>query len=142
MIRIITADDYEEIYSLWKRTPGIGLRTLDDSREGTVRFLNRNPNTSFLYEENKKIAGVILAGHDGRRGYIYHACVEDDCRRRQIGTQLVNKVTGALKAEGIHKAALVVFQYNRTGNAFWMKQGFVKREDLCYYDSSLNDKNL
>lgn len=43
----------------------------------------------------------------------------------------------ALAAEGIHKAALVVFSRNRAGNAFWEAQGFTVREDLTYRNRAL-----
>lgn len=34
----------------------------------------------------------------------------------------------ALKDEGINKVALVVFDRNDIGNAFWERKGFIKRE--------------
>ena len=46
-LRLLTMDDYNSIYALWSSTPGMGLRTLDDSNEGIERFLKRNPTTCF-----------------------------------------------------------------------------------------------
>ena len=43
MIRIMTMDDYEEVYKLWKKIHGFGIRSIDDSREGIERFIKRNP---------------------------------------------------------------------------------------------------
>ena len=45
----------------------------------------------------------------------------------------------ALKAEGIHKVALVVFDRNEQGNAFWEKMGFLPREDLVYRNKMLTE---
>ena len=45
-IRPMTIEDYEEVYSLWTHIQGFGIRSLDDSKEDIVRFLERNPNTS------------------------------------------------------------------------------------------------
>jgi sulfatase maturation enzyme AslB (radical SAM superfamily) len=47
-VRQMTIDDYESVYSLWTSTPGMGMRSLDDSREGIERFLARNPATCFV----------------------------------------------------------------------------------------------
>ena len=45
----------------------------------------------------------------------------------------------ALKAEGINKAALLVFNYNETGNAFWEDQGFTARNDVTYRNKVLTE---
>ena len=63
--------DYEQVYQLWLFCKGMGLNNLDDSKEGIERFLNRNPETCFVAESEQTIIGVIIAGNDGRRGYIY-----------------------------------------------------------------------
>lgn len=75
MISIMTPDDYDAAHACWMACTGMGLNTIDDSREGIIRYLKRNPNTCFVSEHDGTITGAILAGHDGRRGYIYHAAV-------------------------------------------------------------------
>ena len=66
-------NDYENIYELWVSCTGLGLNNLDDSKEGIRRFLERNPDSCFVAEdeEHGKIIGNILAGNDGRRGLQY-----------------------------------------------------------------------
>lgn len=34
MIKVMTINDYEKLAALWKETPNMGLRSLDDSQEG------------------------------------------------------------------------------------------------------------
>ena len=75
MVRVMTMDDYDEVWELWNSIHGFGLRSLDDSREGIERFLKRNPTTSVVDIEDGKIVGAILCGHDGRRACLYHVCV-------------------------------------------------------------------
>lgn len=48
----------------------------------------------------------------------------------------------ALKAEQINKVSLIAFTVNDIGNAFWKTIGWTKREDLNYYDFTLNEKNI
>jgi len=93
------------------------------------------------YEDVFKLIGSILCGHDGRRGYIYHTAVDIKYRGRGIGKKLVNSVINALKQEGINKATLVVFTNNEIGSGFWRSIGWEKREDLNYYNLSLNNEN-
>lgn len=141
-IRLLTTEDYESVYDLWTNTKGMGMRTLDDSYEGIENFLKRNPTTSFVAEADNKVVGVILCGHDGRRGYIYHTAVNPAYRRNSIGEALVSAALESLKKEGINKAALVVFSTNDIGNKFWESIGFERREDLIYRNISINKDNI
>lgn len=89
IIRLMALSDYEQVYQLWLSCAGMGLNNLDDSREGIERFLKRNPETCFVAEKDEKIIGVIIAGNDGRRGYIYHTAVNPDYRKQGIGKNLL-----------------------------------------------------
>lgn len=138
-IRIMKSEDYEDVYRLWMSCTGMGLNNLDDSKEGITRFLQRNPDTCFVAIESGKIIGVILAGSDRRRGYIYHTSVHPDYRKRGIAKNLVNQALQALEQIGIHKAALVVFERNKSGNQFWEKMGFTVRNDLVYRNRAITE---
>ena len=138
-IRLMTIDDYEKIYELWMSCEGMGLNNLDDSKEGIERFLNRNPDTCLVAEVEDTIVGVIIAGNDGRRGYIYHTAVKPQYRQQGIAKSLVETAMAALQRIGINKAALVVFERNESGNDFWEKMGFTVRDDLRYRNKALAD---
>lgn len=136
-IRKMILEDYDAVYALWMSCAGMGLNNLDDSKEGIQQFLDRNPETCFVAVEEEKIVGAIIVGNDGRRGYIYHTAVSPKCRKMGIGSKLVDAVLEALKKNGINKVALVVFNRNENGNAFWERMGFTTREDLVYRNKSL-----
>ena len=140
-IRIMNIADYNTVYQLRMSCVGMGLNNLDDSQEGIERFLERNPDTCFVAEDedNKKIIGVIMAGNDGRRGYIYHTAVDPQYRNQGIATLLVENVLSALERQGINKVALVVFEKNTSGNAFWERLGFTKRDDLIYRNKTITE---
>ena len=139
MIRVMTVEDYEQVYALWLSTPNMGLNNLDDSKDGIARYLTRNRGTSFVAEKDGSIVGVILSGHDGRRGYIHHAAVAQSRQRQGIGAALVNAAMLALEEAGIHKVALVVFNENEKGSAFWEKMGFTARSDLAYRNKAITN---
>lgn len=140
-IRTMVIEDYEKVYKLWTSTAGMGMRSLDDSKMGIAKFLKRNPTTNFVAVVNEEIVAVILSGHDGRRGYIYHTAVDINYRGQGIGTKLVESVCKSLEEEGITKAGLVVFKNNDIGNSFWKSIGWEERTDLNYYSKSLNLEN-
>ena len=154
--RIMNIYDYEKVYALWMSCRNMGFNNLDDSWEGIDKYLKRNPSTCFVAVEGDSIVGVILSGHDGRRGFIHHLAVSEACRRHGIASGLVRHALDALKAEGINKAALLVFNYNEAGNAFWGAacqwhafstdragrrddQGFTARNDVTYRNKVLTE---
>ena len=142
-IRSMTIEDYEGVKALWMSIHGFAIRSLDDSKEGVARFLDRNPGTSVVaVSDSGDIVGAILCGHDGRRGCLYHVCVREDCRRCGIGKAMVVFCMNALKEEGINKVSLIAFTKNDVGNAFWNCIGWTRRLDLNYYDFTLNEANI
>ena len=142
MIRVMKIEDYPQVHELWMRIKGFAIRSIDDSEEGVSLFLKRNPTTSVVSIEDGKVVGTILCGHDGRRGCMYHVCVDPDYRRRGIGKEMVVFAMNRLREEKISKVSLIAFTQNDIGNAFWRQIGWTKREDLNYYDFTLNEENI
>jgi ribosomal protein S18 acetylase RimI-like enzyme len=139
IIRVMDIEDYDRVYALWMSCKNMGFNNLDDSRQGIEKYLKRNPSTCFIAEQDDAIVGVVLAGHDGRRGFIHHMAVAEHCRRQGIATDLLDQVLAALKKEGINKTALLVFNRNEAGNAFWERQGFTARDDVTYRNKTLTE---
>mgnify|MGYP003292327274 FL=1 len=141
-IREMKIEDYDQVFALWKTIKGFGIRSVDDSKEGIERFLKWNPGLSVVAEEEGQIVGAILCGSDGRRGCLYHVCVHKDYRRQGIGKTMVVWCMEKLKELQINKVSLIAFTQNDVGNTFWKEIGWTKREDLNYYDFTLNEKNI
>jgi ribosomal protein S18 acetylase RimI-like enzyme len=138
----MTIEDYDEVRAVWMGIHNFRIRSIDDSREGVARFLRRNPTTSVVAVADGHIVGAILCGHDGRRGCLYHVCVQEGYRKHGIGRAMAQSCMRALQAEEINKVCLIAFKENAIGNQFWHGAGWTFREDLNYYDFTLNDENM
>lgn len=141
-VRVMRPEDYEQVYALWTGIHGFGLRSIDDSQEGVERFLKRNPTTSMVAIVDGHVVGSILCGHDGRRGCFYHVCVHENYRKKGIGKAMAVACMRALQQEQINKVSLIAFKSNELGNHFWKGEGWTFREDLNYYDFTLNENNI
>ena len=141
-IRVMAPEDYDKVYQLWLSITGFGIRSVDDSRKGVARFLKRNPTTSVVAEQNGRIVGSIMCGHDGRTGCFYHVCVARDYRKHGVGYRMVRFAVRALIEEGVSKVTLIAFKENQVGNVFWKSLGWTQREDVNYYDLILNEENI
>jgi N-acetylglutamate synthase len=133
--RAMLAADYPDMRALWKSTPGMGLSSADDEAP-VASFLRRNPGCSFVCLASGRVAGTVLAGHDGRRGYLYHLAVLPEYRRRGIGSELLRLATSALRSAGIKKAHAFVFADNEAGKAFWAKR-CKTRSDIVLFSAEL-----
>lgn len=141
-IREMKTEDFDGIHALWMSIHGFAIRSIDDSREGVERFIRRNPTTCIVAEDEGKIIGTILCGHDGRRGCFYHVCVDEAYRKHGIGRAMAAAAMEALKKEKINKVSLIAFTSNEVGNQFWKGMGWTYRDDLNYYDFTLNEENI
>ena len=133
-INSIKESDYQEIIQLWNNQPGIGIHHIDDSYDGFLVFLHRNPQTCFVIKSQNKIIGTLLAGYDGRRVTLYHVMIDEAYQGQGIARRLVLHTIKQLRKLKITKVNLVVYKDNQLGNAFWEKMNFKIRDDLYYRD--------
>ncbi len=136
-IRPFLMEDYPLAYDLWSRTPGMGL-SASDSEDNIRRFLERNPGLSFVAEDNTGgVQGTVLAGHDGRRGFLYHLAVSAVCRGQGTGRQLVQAALEALGRQNIMKCHIMVLENNELGQTFWSGQGWLRRGNILLYSQDI-----
>lgn len=129
-IREMTIEDFNAVLDLWQGAEGVGLSDSDAADE-IAKFLLRNPGLSLVALVDNNLAGAVLCGHDGRRGYIHHLAVSPAYRRMGIGRHLVEQCLENLRSQGINKCHLFVFENNVDAIAFWEKSGWTMREELC-----------
>ncbi len=116
--------------ALWEAAEGV-RPSLGDTPAGVARFLQRNPGLSLVAEgPGGGLLGVVLCGHDGRRGYINHVAVVPAARRGGLGRRMVEACIKSLAEQGIPRAHLFVVKGNETGAAFWRALGWFDRPDV------------
>ena len=115
-----------------ERDKGVKLRDAD-SREGIAKYLHRNPDLSFVASISGRVVGTIMAGHDGKRGYIQHLAVADQFRRDGVASRLVSKCLNALASEGILKSHVMILSSNDVAKNFWRSLGWEARSDIELY---------
>lgn len=125
-IREMVIEDYDEIIALWRGFSGIGLSNADE-KDQIGRFLDVNPKTSLIVEIDGKIAGTVLGGFDGRRGYIYHLAVSEKMRGKGLGTMLMDELELRFKELGASKIHLMIYNDNPAWK-FYEKREYVRRD--------------
>ena len=136
--RIMKISMYEELVNLWKNNEGIRL-SIGDTKDELGKYLERNKGMSYVCidKNENKIAGSILCGHDGRRGYIYHLAVSKKFRKNNIAKSLIERCLAKLKRSGIRRCILMADNVNISAKKFWLNAGWSRRTDLEMFSLDL-----
>jgi ribosomal protein S18 acetylase RimI-like enzyme len=121
--REFSISDYDAALELWQRVEGLEIAEGDD-KESVVHFLARNPGLSRVATDGYAIVGVVLCGHDGRRGYIYHLAVDPPHQARGLGKRLTDECLEGLRRAGLKRALILVANDNLRGRKFWRRHGW------------------
>jgi ribosomal protein S18 acetylase RimI-like enzyme len=123
----MASSDHAEVIALWQATPG--MSRLETQAELT-RFLERNPGLSQVVRCHGTLVAAVLAGHDGRRGYLYHLAVAADHQRRGLATWVVDRCLALMAEQGLPRCGLQVYVDNDSGLEFWRRSGWTERMDV------------
>ncbi|NMY43737.1 GNAT family N-acetyltransferase [Pseudomonas sp. WS 5013] len=130
LMRAATPADHAALFALWRSVPGIQLRA-EDEYEPFCRYLERNPGLSLLVEAEGRPIASLLAGHDGRRGYLHHLVVAPAWRGRGLASALLAEVLARLAEQGVRKSHVFVLGAAPEALAFWRARGeWLARDDI------------
>jgi len=122
-IRPFQPADRPALVSLWAR-----VFPDDPSRNAPQAMIDNKlcvqPELLLVGEASGELAGAVMAGYDGVRGWIYHLAVTPEQRRRGLATELVRAAEEGLRRLGCQKANLQVRATNQDVVAFYRSVGY------------------
>jgi ribosomal protein S18 acetylase RimI-like enzyme len=121
--REFSINDYDAAIQLWQRVEGLEIAEGDD-RKGIAQFLARNQGLSRVATDGSVVVGVVLCGHDGRRGHIYHLAVDPAYQGRGLGKRLLDESLADLRRIGVKRVIIMVADDNPSGRQFWRRSGY------------------
>jgi ribosomal protein S18 acetylase RimI-like enzyme len=74
--------------------------------------------------DGSAIVGVVLCGHDGRRGHIYHLAVDPSYQGLGLGKRLLADCLDGLRRAGVQRVIILVASDNQRGTKFWKRYGW------------------
>jgi N-acetylglutamate synthase len=138
VFRPLRPRDIVPVLRFWRSLDGVFLhRNGEDSASGIAAYLRRNPGFSFVAEHKGRIVGALMAGHDGRRGFIHHLGVASRCRRKGIANKLLGMSLGQFRRAGIRKCVLFVLKDNKKAQSFYWHIGWKNEDAVLLYSKVL-----
>jgi ribosomal protein S18 acetylase RimI-like enzyme len=133
IVRTFTDADLDTARALWAATEHLGpVDSADLDRARAVA-----PELVVVAEIEGEVAGVVLGGDDGRRGWISRLAVATGHRRRGVARALVSQLETRLAARGCVQVNLLVFAGNDGGRATWEQLGYDGHEKVVLYTRRL-----
>ena len=109
-IREADPSDSEAVIALWHAC--VLTRPWNDPTADFMRALTFSGSTIFVAEHAGEMAGTVMTGFDGHRGWIYYLGVAPQWRRQGIARELLDRCHAWLAERGCPKVELMV----RDGN--------------------------
>ncbi len=130
---LLTTSDYPRIVALWQAAELHVRLTGRDSREGFERQMEGGLQTAIGIEtQDGDLIGVVLATHDGRKGWINRLAVHPDWHRRGIARQLIAAAEDTLHKQGVDVIAALIEPENTPSLACFLGSGYEEYVGLHY----------
>jgi len=131
--RIMQPEDYDDLIKLWIES-GLPYRPNGrDCREKILTELENSAEAFILAFQENKLAGAILASHDGRKGWINRLVVQPDLRDKGLAKLLIEKAENFLFEQGIEIIGCLIEDWNTQSMHLFSKVGYKRFDDIIYY---------
>ena len=113
----------DQVIDLWKLVFGYPDRRNDPALV-IDKKLASDDALFFVAITGNTVAGAVMAGYDGHRGWIYSLAVHPSKRNLKVGTALLHCAEGALRRKGCVKINLQILETNGGVRAFYERNGY------------------
>jgi len=137
-IRELTIDDYDRLVGVW-REAGLPYRPSGRDRHDRVAQEMADSRSAFLAaEEGGTILGVVVATHDGRKGWINRLAVVPHARRLGVAASLVAAAEERLAAQGLRIIACLIETENSASLSLFAALGYARLDGIVYHAKRLD----
>ena len=132
-LRLLALDDYSRWMEVWQRAGLHSVRPRGrDSRAAFARQMAAGTHTVIGLEVDGTLAGVVLATHDGRKGWINRLAVLPEHQHRGYAARLVAEAERVLREQGITVIAALIEPGNDASLALFRKLGYLEATGMHY----------
>lgn len=120
------ADDAGAVIALWR---DCGLtRPWNDPAADFAMAVAGPGSAVLLAYDGAALAGSVMTGFDGHRGWVYYLAVAQDARRGGVGRDLMAAAEAWLRERGAPKIQLMVREDNEEALGFYEALGLERQK--------------
>lgn len=125
LIEPAIADDKAAVVALWH---ACGLTRPWNDPEADFALAQGGGASTVLVAREEGIAGSVMVGFDGHRGWVYYLAVSPEQRRTGLGRALMAAAEDWLRARGAPKLQLMVREDNAAALDFYEALGLERQK--------------
>ena len=122
-VKSAVAKDEQAVVALWR---ACDLVASYNDPVADFRFAKAGPCSDVLVavDDAGEVAGSVMVGHDGHRGWLYYVASRPTSRSKGVGRRMVQAAENWLRERGIVKVQLLVRETNTKVVSFYEHLGF------------------
>src|SRR5882762_9294746 len=122
-VKSAVAEDEQAVVALWR---ACDLVASYNDPVADFRFAKAGPCSDVLVavDDAGEVAGSVMVGHDGHRGWLYYVASRPTSRSKGVGRRMVQAAENWLRERGIVKVQLLVRETNTKVVSFYEHLGF------------------
>ena len=122
-VKSAVAGDEQEVVALWR---ACDLVASYNDPVADFRFAKAGPCSDVLVgvDVAGEVAGTVMVGHDGHRGWLYYLAAHPTSRSKGVGRRMVQAAENWLRQRGVVKVQLLVRETNTKVVSFYEHLGF------------------
>ena len=139
-MKIITIglEYYKRICEIWEKS-GLPYKPSGrDSYSAIKARLEETPTWILGAFIREKLVGVVIATHDGQRGWINRLAIDPKYRRKGIAKNLIQEAEDLLRIKKIGLWAALIEEDNIASRNLFESQGYIESKDLIYYSKRIS----
>ena len=113
-VKSAVAEDEQAVVALWR---ACDLVASYNDPVADFRFAKAGPCSDVLVavDDAGEVAGSVMVGHDGHRGWLYYVAARPTSRSKGVGRRMVQAAENWLRQRGIVKVQLLVEKQHQGG---------------------------
>ncbi len=122
-VKSAVAEDEQAVVALWR---ACDLVASYNDPVADFRFAKAGLCSDVLVavDDGGEIAGSVMVGHDGHRGWLYYVAARPVSRSKGVGRRMVQAAENWLRQRGVVKVQLLVRETNTKVVSFYEHLGF------------------
>ena len=125
-IRDYLPADLDQVVALWHQCELV--RPWNDPRSDISRAVSDSQSALLVACRDDQIAGTVMVGDDGHRGWVYYLAVDPRFRRKRLGAELMSAAGDWLTRRGCPKIMLMIRMENEAVRNFYETLEFEQEE--------------